>query len=235
MKNYLNKTVAILGFASILFSASAMAQLAMPSAASSPQAMNSSSDSASFREDVDYRVLPVRQAVESKGKVEITEFFWYGCPHCFEFDPELQAWLKKQGKDVVFKRVPIAFRDDFLPHSQMYYAFEALGKGDVYTSQVMNAIHVQHKQLLKEADIAEWAATQKGLDAKAFMAAFNSFSVITKAKAANSIGTAYRIDGVPTLAVQGKYVTSPSIAGTKARALETMDFLVSKARREKLN
>ena len=184
------------------------------------------------REGVDFRVLPVAQPTESKGKVEVIEFFWYGCPHCAEFDPDLQAWVKKQGKDVVFKRVPIAFREDFLPHSQMFYAFEAIGKGDAYTTKVLNAIHVEHKSLLKENDISDWVASQ-GLDAKAFMKAYSSFGVITKAKAANKIGEAYRIDGVPTVAIQGKYETSPSIAGNKAKALATMDYLVARARKEK--
>lgn len=207
------------------------AQLSLPS---TPAAASTGLNqvAATPREGVDFRVLPVAQPTESKGKVEVIEFFWYGCPHCADFDPDLQAWVKSQGKNIVFKRVPIAFREDFLPHSQMFYAFEAIGKGDAYTSKVLNAIHVEHKSLLKENDISDWVASQ-GIDAKAFMTAYKSFGVITKAKAANKIGEAYRIDGVPTVAIQGKYETSPSIAGNKAKALATMDYLVAKARKEK--
>jgi thiol:disulfide interchange protein DsbA len=220
------------GICLVLTGSVALAQLALPSAPSPALNAGTNQVTASPREGVDFRVLPVAQPTESKGKIEVIEFFWYGCPHCSEFDPDLQAWVKKQSKDVVFKRVPIAFREDFLPHSQMFYAFEAIGKGDAYTAKVLNAIHVEHKSLLKENEISDWVASQ-GIDAKAFMKAYNSFGVITKAKAANKIGEAYRIDGVPTVAIQGKYETSPSIAGTKAKALSTMDYLVARARKEK--
>jgi thiol:disulfide interchange protein DsbA len=238
MKNIITQSLkVVLSTAFVITtSISVQAQLALPgtSAAKAPAASTEAlASQASIRDGVEYRTLPAAQALETKGKVEVLEFFWYGCPHCHDFDPDLQAWVKRQGKDVVFKRVPIAFRDDFLPHSQIFYAFEELGKGDAYTSKVMNAIHVQRKQLLKESEIEDWIATQQGIDAKAFMTAFKSFGVITKAKAANQKGSSFRIDGVPTVAIQGKYMTSPSIAGTRAKALETMDFLVAKARKEK--
>jgi len=77
-------------------------------------------------EGFDYRVLPIAQPIDVKGKVEVIEFFWYGCPHCFEFEPDLKAWLKRQNKDVVFKKVPIAFRDELMPHSLLFYALESL-------------------------------------------------------------------------------------------------------------
>ena len=228
----MKKSIRLFGLSCALLGATTVfAQLSLPSAPA-PANTGLNQVAATPREGVDFRVLPVAQPTESKGKVEVIEFFWYGCPHCAEFDPDLQAWVKKQGKDVVFKRVPIAFREDFLPHSQMFYAFEAIGKGDAYTTKVLNAIHVEHKSLLKENDISDWVTSQ-GLDAKAFMKAYSSFGVITKAKAANKIGEAYRIDGVPTVAIQGKYETSPSIAGNKAKALATMDYLVARARKEK--
>lgn len=229
------QTVAVALLVFLTTSLFAQAQLAIPGSTAKTPAPTSTATPApaAFRDGVEYRTLPTIQPVEAKGKIEVLEFFWYGCPHCHEFDPELMAWVKRQGKDVVFKRVPIAFRDDFLPHSQIFYAFEELGKGDTYTEKVMNAIHGQRKQLLKEAEIADWIATQSGVDAKAFMTAYKSFTVITKAKAANQKGSAFRIDGVPTVAIQGKYLTSPSIAGSKAKAIETMDFLVAKARKEK--
>ena len=233
MKNFLKiSQITLIGCLVFLIN-SAFAQLSMPGAGSSPVGLggNAPAANSNFKEGVDYRVLPTAQPVETKGKVEVIEFFWYGCPHCFDFDPELQAWVKKQNRDVVFKRVPIAFREDFLAHSQIFYALESLGKEQAMTPKIFNAIHVGHKQLTKEAEISDWMASQ-GVDAKVFMAAYKSFSVVTKAKSANKIGEAFRIDGVPTIAIGGKYITSPSIAGTKARALETMDYLVTKARKE---
>jgi thiol:disulfide interchange protein DsbA len=185
-----------------------------------------------IEEGFDYRVLHTPQAIEVKGKIEVLEFFWYGCPHCHDFEPQLDAWVKRQAKDVSIKKVPVAFRDDLLPHSQLFYALESLGKSNMH-AKVMEAMHVGKKKLLTESDIADWVVSQ-GIDREAFLKAFKSFTVTSKARAANQIAQAYRIDGVPTVAVQGKYITSPSItAGSKARAIEAMDHLVNKARKEK--
>ncbi|MBU3581918.1 thiol:disulfide interchange protein DsbA/DsbL [Polynucleobacter sp. AP-Capit-er-40B-B4] len=185
-----------------------------------------------IEEGFDYRILPIAQPVETKGKVEVIEFFWYGCPHCYDFEPELSSWVKRQPKDVVFKRVPVAFRDDFMPHSQLFYALEALGKGDALNEKVMYAMHKENKRLLTEPEIADWVASQ-GIDRNTFLATYRSFAVISKARAAKQLAEAYRIDGVPTIVMQGKYVTSPSIAGTKAKAILVMDYLEEKIRKDK--
>ena len=185
-----------------------------------------------IEEGFDYRVLPIAQPVEIKGKVEVIEFFWYGCPHCYDFEPELSSWVKRQPKDVVFKRVPVAFRDDFMPHSQLFYALEAMGKGDALNEKVMYAMHKENKRLLTEPEIADWVASQ-GIDRNTFLATYRSFAVISKARAAKQMAEAYRIDGVPTIVMQGKYVTSPSIAGTKAKAILVMDYLEEKIRKNK--
>ena len=230
MKKLVSIVVTSISFLIVL---SANAQLLPPSASASvSKAAVGTSANNSIMEGLDYKTLASAQPTESKGKIEVTEFFWYACPHCYDLEPELQAWVKRQNKDVVFKRVPIAFRDDFLPHSQIFYALEELGKEIEFSPKVMKAIHVDRKQMLKEEEILSWASSV-GLDVGAFTKAYKSFTVTTKAKTANAIGSAYRVNGVPTLFVQGKYETSPSIAGTKSRAIETLDFLVSKARAEK--
>lgn len=185
-----------------------------------------------IEEGFDYRILPIAQPVEPKGKVEVIEFFWYGCPHCFDFEPELSAWVKRQPKDVVFRRVPVAFRDDFMVHSQLFYALEAMGKGDAMNEKVMYAMHKENKRLMTENEIADWVASQ-GIDRNTFLATYRSFAVISKARAARQLADAYRIDGVPTIVMQGRYVTSPSIAGTKAKAIAVMDFLEQKIRKDK--
>lgn len=188
--------------------------------------------SAKIEEGFDYRVLPIAQPLEAKGKVEVIEFFWYGCPHCYDFEPDLSAWVKRQPKDVSFRRVPVAFRDDLLPHSQLFYALEAMGKGDALNEKVMYAMHKENKRLLNESEIADWVASQ-GLDRNSFLASYRSFAVVSKARAAKQLAEAYRIDGVPTIVMQGKYVTSPSIAGSKAKAILVMDFLEEKIRKDK--
>ena len=185
-----------------------------------------------IEEGFDYRILPIAQPLESKGKVEVIEFFWYGCPHCYDFEPELSSWVKRQPKDVVFRRVPVAFRDDFMPHSQLFYALEAMGKGDAFNEKVMHAMHKENKRLLTEPEIADWVASQ-GIDRNTFLATYRSFAVVSKARTAKQLAEAYRIDGVPTIVMQGKYVASPSIAGTKAKAIAVMDHLEEKIRKDK--
>lgn len=187
---------------------------------------------AKIEEGFDYRILPNPQPVEAKGKVEVIEFFWYGCPHCYDFEPELNAWLKRQPKDVTFRKVPVAFRDDFMPHSQLFYALEAMGKGEAMNDKVMYAMHKENKRLMTENEIADWVASQ-GIDRNTFLATYRSFAVVSKARAARQMADAYRIDGVPTIVMQGRYVTSPSIAGTKAKAILVMDFLEKKIRQDK--
>jgi len=185
-----------------------------------------------IEEGFDYRILPIAQPLEAKGKVEVIEFFWYGCPHCYDFEPELSGWVKRQPKDVVFRRVPVAFRDDLMPHSQLFYALEAMGKGDALNEKVMYAIHKENKRLLAEPEIVDWVASQ-GVDRNTFLATYRSFAVVSKARASKQLAEAYRIDGVPTIVMQGKYVTSPSIAGTKAKAIAVMDHLEEKIRKDK--
>ncbi|MDO8714369.1 MAG: thiol:disulfide interchange protein DsbA/DsbL [Polynucleobacter sp.] len=192
----------------------------------------SNAQSPKIEEGFDYRILPVAQPVESKGKVEVIEFFWYGCPHCYDFEPELSAWIKRQPKDVTFRRVPVAFRDDFMPHSQLFYALEAMGKGEAMNEKVMYAMHKENKRLMTENEIADWVASQ-GIDRNTFLATYRSFAVVAKARAARQMADAYRIDGVPTIVMQGRYVTSPSIAGTKAKAISVMDYLEQKIRKDK--
>jgi thiol:disulfide interchange protein DsbA len=192
----------------------------------------SGAQSPKIEEGFDYRILPTPQPLESKGKVEVIEFLWYGCPHCYDFEPELNAWLKRQPKDVIFRKVPVAFRDDFMPHSQLFYALEAMGKGNALNDKVMYAMHKENKRLMTENEIADWAASQ-GIDRNTFLATYRSFAVVSKARAARQMADAYRIDGVPTVVMQGRYVTSPSIAGTKAKAISVMEHLEQKIRKDK--
>ena len=178
-----------------------------------------------------FKKLSTPVPTSSEG-IEVIEFFWYGCPHCYEFEPELKGWIKRQNKDVVFKKVPIAFREELMPHSQLFYALESMGKGDALNDKIMFAMHRENKRLLNENEIADWAASQ-GIDRNTFLATYRSFAVVSKARAARQMADAYRIDGVPTIVMQGRYVTSPSIAGTKAKAISVMEHLEQKIRKDK--
>ncbi len=152
---------------------------------------------------VDYQVLQPAQPVNvPAGKIEVTEFFWYGCPHCAAFDPKLEAWIKKQNKDVVFDRVPVAFRKDFEPHQRLYYALVTLGREREMTPKIFHEIQVNKDYLLSPATQADFLAKQ-GIDRKAFLNAYNAFSMGSQVARADQMIQAYKIDGVPTIVELG--------------------------------
>lgn len=182
----------------------------------------------------DYTVLSTPQPVEAAaGKIEVIEFMWYGCPHCNEFDPYLEAWVKKQGPDVVFKRVPVAFRDDFIPHSKLYHAVDALGLANQLTPTIFHEIHVNKNYLLTPEDQAKFLA-KNGVDPKKFMDAYNSFSTQSAIQRDKKLIEDFKIDGVPTLAVQGKYETGPAQTNSLPGTIQVLDYLVAQVRAKKM-
>ena len=172
---------------------------------------------------------PVAVSVPA-GKIEVVEFFSYGCPHCFALEPTLEAWAKRLPNDVVFKRVPVGFNALYENYQKIYYALEAMGQVDAMHHKVFNAIHQQRQRLDKEADIAAFM-TANGVDGNKFLEQYKSFSVQAKAKQAQQLSQAYKIEGVPTMAVQGRYTTSGSQAGSNERALAVTDFLIQQVRK----
>ncbi|MBP0588783.1 thiol:disulfide interchange protein DsbA/DsbL [Paraburkholderia sp. LEh10] len=182
----------------------------------------------------DYTVLSTPQPVEAPaGKIEVIEFMWYGCPHCNEFDPDLEAWIKKQGPDVVFKRVPVAFRDDFIPHSKLYHAVDALGLANQLTPTIFHEIHVNKNYLLTPEDQAKFLA-KNGVDPKKFMDAYNSFSTQSALQRDKKLLEDYKIEGVPTLAVQGKYETGPAQTNSLTGTIQVLDYLIAQVRAKKM-
>ena len=189
----------------------------------------------------EYRTLDKAQSTDAGKKIEVTEFFWYSCPHCSAFEPALADWVKKQGDNISFKRVPVAFRDSFQPQQRLFYTLEAMGKVDEMQKKVFHAIHVERKTLDTEAAIADFVATQ-GIDRKKFVDVYNSFGVQSRLKRAVQLQEAYKIDGVPLVAIDGRYVTSPSIVGAtlgsqpeavlQSATLQVMDWLMAKAGKE---
>ncbi len=181
---------------------------------------------------VEYTEVSPAQPVETGAKIEAREFFFYACPHCHAFEPALNAWIKRLPPDVDFKRTPVAFDDRTLPHVRIYYTLELLNRLKDFNGSVYEGIHVQHRQLSKPDEIADFFAA-KGIDRQQWLDAFNSFTVSTHTNRAGQIWRAYKIDGTPTLAVDGKFLTSPSMAGTLEGSLKVMDFLIERARRER--
>jgi len=178
----------------------------------------------------DYLVLDKRTAVEAPaGKIEVVEFFWYNCPHCNAFEPTLEAWIKRVPKDVHVRRVPVGFRDDFVPQQRLYYTLEAMDLVDKLHGKVFAAIHAEKQQLVKGEAIADWVAKQ-GVDRAKFMEQYNSFSVATKASKATQLQNAYRVEGVPALGVAGRFYTDGTLARNMPRALQIVDYLVAEVR-----
>lgn len=163
------------------------------------------------------------------GKIEVLEFFSYACPHCSAFEPTVQAWEKQLPADVTFRRVPVPFlmnADNFM---RTYYALETIGAVQAMQMKIFRGIHVERKHLEKGDEIAAFIGANGG-DAAKFLAAFKSFSVNTSVARAKKLMADYKVDSVPTLIVQGRWMTSPSQAGSSERALSVVDQLIQRAR-----
>jgi thiol:disulfide interchange protein DsbA len=181
----------------------------------------------------EYKTLDKRVAVEAPaGKIEVVEFFWYSCPHCNAFEPQLEAWSKKLPADVVLRRVPVAFRDDFVPQQRLFYTLEAMGKLDELHRKVFHAVHVDKQPTAKEPEILAFAE-KNGLDKAKFQEIYNSFAVSTKARKAAQLQDQFKVEGVPALGIAGRYYTDGTMAGSMPRALQVTDYLVAEARKSK--
>lgn len=166
------------------------------------------------------------------GKIDVVEFFWYGCIHCYNFEPKVNAWSKKLPSDVVFTKVPIAFqsqRVNFQGHQRLYYTLETMGKLDVAHSKVFEAMHKDKKQLANDAQIFDFAESI-GLKREEFANVFKSFGVNAKCAQAKALFESYGADGVPTLGVDGKFFTSASIAGSEDNAIRVAETLIKRQR-----
>ncbi len=178
-----------------------------------------------------YERLAPPQPVSPKGKIVVTEFFWYNCPHCAAMEPLLEAWAKHLPSDVVLERVPVAFAPQFENQQKLYYALKALGKVDQLQGAIFTAIHQQHTVLMNPQQMAGWLAAH-GVPRKSFLDAFNSFGVQMEAKRATQMVTDYQIAGVPTLVVQGTYALSASMPQTpdNPQVLQGVDQMIAKVR-----
>lgn len=186
-----------------------------------------------FKDGVDYLTLDKPAPTEAPaGRIEVVEFFWYSCPHCHAFEPQLEAWIKQLPKDVAVRRVPVSFRPDFEPQQRLYYVLEGMGKVEELHKKVFNAIHVE-KQPLNTADAVTAWAEKQGLNKAKFVETYNSFSVTTKARKATQLQDMYKVDGVPALGIAGRYYTTGSMTQTMARALQVTDYLIGQSRKAK--
>ena len=184
-----------------------------------------------LQEMKDFRPVTPPQPTEGN-KIEVLEFFQYSCPHCMSYDPTLQGWRKTLPADVEYRRIPISWDDKSVPHVRLYYTLEALGKTNELHSKVFEAIQTKRMPLLKPEEIADFMATQ-GIDRKQWLDAYNSFSIGARTNRAGQVWRAYKVDGTPSMAIDGKYVTSPSMVRSAEGSLQVMDSLIQRARSER--
>ncbi len=181
---------------------------------------------------VEYRELATAQPTDVPGKIEVVEFFWYGCPHCYTFEPVLAPWLKKLPKDTHFRRIPAMFNEEYAQGARAYYALEAIGEEQRLHKALFDAVHTGAKlRVADEAALTEWLG-KHGVDTKKFAAAYRSFTVEGKLKRAAQLTQAYKIDGVPSMAVNGKYVVNTEKISSFEHLLAITDYLIEQSRKK---
>lgn len=173
-----------------------------------------------------YELTPPQPVQAASGKIEVLEFFWYGCIHCYNLEPRLETWLKTLPKDVEFRRVPAVFNERWGHDAAIYYSFEALGLVEKLHRPFFDAIHRDRLRTDRWPELSAWLE-KNGVDAKKFEATVKSFGVQSKTKGAVRMTSAYKIDGTPAMAVHGRYTVPSSEA-----MLGTVNTLVAQVRKQ---
>jgi protein dithiol oxidoreductase (disulfide-forming) len=184
-----------------------------------------------FEVGVNYDLLPIPVETADPSKIEVVEVFSYGCPHCFEFEPSIEAWVAKQPSDVQFRRLPAVFRKEWEMLAQAYYAAEVLGVVNKVNMPIFEAVHLKGLNPNDPAVLAAVFKESAGVDGEEFLKVLNSFGVRSKVLQADAQGRMYDLKGVPTLIVAGKYtVYGQNSTGANVDRLSVVDFLVAKER-----
>jgi protein dithiol oxidoreductase (disulfide-forming) len=178
--------------------------------------------------------LPKPQPVDTPGKIEVIEFFWYGCPHCNALEPHVNDWEKKLAKDVAFRREHVVWpgRPDIESHARLFLTLRAMGLLEQHHRAVFDAIHKEKTSLRTEKEIAEWAA-KRGIDRAKFEATWKSFGVNTQLTRARDLTNRFEADGVPSFAVNGKYYTSLGATRSEDRLFNVVNKLIDDERKAK--
>jgi thiol:disulfide interchange protein DsbA len=183
-------------------------------------------------QQIQYSELNPPQPVENDGKIQVIEFFWYGCPHCYSLEPYIEAWLKKLPPDVEFHRVPAVFNSRWGHDAAIFYTLEAMGLLEKLHRPLFDAIHKASLRTDNEAAFGEWLQ-KNGVDPRKFMDTMKSFGVQSKVKRAVQQTVAYKIDGTPAMAVAGRYTVSADQGRTQQGLLQSVDGVVALVRKQK--
>lgn len=192
---------------------------------------------------VEYLTLPEVQATDAGKKVEIIEFFAYYCPHCHAFEPALADWVKRQGDNIVFKRVHVARGPQVAPQQRLFYTLDALGLLPQYHTRVFEAMHGAERNRFNTDELVFNWAEKNGIERARFIDVYRSFGVGARVRRVDAMMSSYRVDSWPLIAVDGRFLTSPYQASsslesaTEAQqqqaALQVLDHLVAKAKAER--
>ncbi len=184
---------------------------------------------AAVKEGVNYQVIAKPQPTADTGTIEVLELFWYGCPHCYQLEPEIEAWLETKPDDVTFIRLPAILGPTWELGARAFYTADLLGVTDKIHTPMFERLHKQRKPL-RNADDVKAFFVERGVSAEDFDKTFNSFAVITRTNRAKQARDMYGITGVPALVVNGKYRTTAELAGGNRQLLEVVNALVEQER-----
>lgn len=180
------------------------------------------------RQNVEYRLI-APQPVETGDRIEVVEFFWYGCPHCNNFQPSLEAWIRRKPADVVLRRVPAVFRDSWAPHARIYYTLEQLGEVERLHQKVYFGYHVEELSMSKPDVMERWAAAN-GIDRERWRKSYSSPEVDAKVENAKRLTESYSLQGTPSVVVDGRYLTSSSMTSSFPEMISILEELIGIAR-----
>lgn len=183
-----------------------------------------------FEEGVHYRRIVQDPVRAGNGRIEVIDFFWYGCPHCYDLLPHLLSWRKTMPDDVAYRHVPPVLNPSWEAHAHAYYVSEALGLVGRTHAPLFDAIHRDRHPLHDEQSLSRFFA-EHGVEEAAFRELWRSFAVTSKVKQATQLARRFRIQSVPSLVVGGTYLTSPSLAGSREGVIDVLDSLLGMARR----
>ena len=185
---------------------------------------------ATAQQSVEYTELKPPQPVETKGKIEVIEFFWYGCIHCYDYEPYIEAWEKKLPKDVEFKRIPAVLSQGWVRDAEVFYAFEALGVLNKLHRPLFDAIHKDRLRTNDPQAMGEWLQNH-GVDPKKFNDTLKSFGVQSKTRRAVQLTLDYKVEGTPAIVVNGRYTVA--LQPTPQATLQAVDKVVAMERKKK--
>lgn len=183
-----------------------------------------------IRADIEYRVIKPQPVSVANG-IEVIDFFWYACPHCYNLQPALERWISRKPADVTVRRIPAVLRDSWAPHARIYYTLEALGEVERLHQRVYYGYHVEELAMSKPEVVSEWAV-RNGIARERWNEAYDSSAVQRKVEEAARLSRTYSVTGTPSLVVNGRYLTSSSMSESLSGVLMIVDGLVQKVRSE---